>query len=307
MGTYISDSYSEDDLKINEDVSKINQYIIIKKIIETPLYELNIIKQNEKKYVLKIYISTGTGKKYYETEIDILLKCHSMYLPKLYYCSGSKRNIILDIEISNTMQILFNKINWNKKLKLLYNTALAVEYLHNIGFIVFNLKWSSVAFDLKSNNYKLINLHSCKKKPLGNKTPDYNIEIIGTVPTIPPEILNGSYCIDYCLDSYNFGIMMIQLLTNKLYIYGEKINTFDGCQKYFKNGGNAIPEIKESCPKWYMELIKKCCSINPYRRPKFSSIVQEIQKGIIYCQIEIFRNNNLNNIKYIDIIIKTKI
>lgn len=128
-------------------------------------------------------------------------------------------------------------------------------------------------------------------------------QIIGTANYIPPEIWE-KYLYTSAGDIYAFSMIVYEIMT--LTVPFEKVPFLLICQKV-KEGER--PAFKYYIDE-YKDLIERCWSQNPEKRPTFSEIVEELRNnaGFITSDVNAYENDFELNFKappmlcYIDVI-----
>ena len=115
--------------------------------------------------------------------------------------------------------------------------------------------------------------------------------IIGVLPYIAPEVLNGKpYTI--ASDIYSFGVLMSVISTGKQPFY----NIAHDRNLAFKICEGVRPGFSINTPKFYIELAYKCMDANPDNRPTAEEILKTIdfwKEGIENTE-EILESNKPN-------------
>ncbi|RIB17299.1 kinase-like domain-containing protein [Gigaspora rosea] len=156
-----------------------------------------------------------------------------------------------------------------KKLSLLRNIASDLQIIHSQNLI---------NTDLHSGNILLNDLNHAYIADLGFSIPDNLTStlksdgILGILPYIDPEVLNGKSYTKKS-DIYSFGIIMWEILYGKQVYSNDKSESqlqllqfqirFDGWHPH-------IPE--DVTPPCYVDLMKKCWSREPEKRPSAEEI-----------------------------------
>ncbi|CAN1154559.1 Serine/threonine/tyrosine-protein kinase HT1 [Linum perenne] len=148
-------------------------------------------------------------------------------------------------------------------LKLALDIAHGMQYLHSQGILHRDLKSENLLLD-QDMSVKVADFGiSCLESQCGSAKG-----FTGTYRWMAPEMIKEKHHTKK-VDVYSFGIVLWELLT--------ALTPFDNmtpeqaafavCQK------NARPPLPVSCPRAFSQLIKRCWSSNPVKRPHFDEIV----------------------------------
>ena len=205
------------------------------------------------------------------------------------YCSGGT--------LYNFLQNKQNKISWKFRLRILYEIAITMNFLHlNKPQILHrDLKTSNIL--LTENINGMNNECSIKINDFGLSKIINSIDMsksgsdcIGTVEWMAPEVIKNNKYSNKC-DVYSFGIIMWEIATRKkLY---EKMNQSQIIYKVCFEKGR--PEMEDwenfNPPKDYRELMEKCWDDDENKRPDFKEIIEDIKK----IREKYYILNNINN------------
>ena len=192
------------------------------------------------------------------------------------YCSGGT--------LYNFLQNKQNKISWKFRLRILYEIAITMNFLHlNKPQILHR--------DLKTSNILLTEEINGTNNECSIKINDFglskiiksidmsksNSDCLGTVQWMAPEVIKQNKYSTKC-DVYSFGIIMWEIATRKkLY---ENMNQSQIIYKVCFEKGR--PEMQEwdkyNAPKDYRELMEKCWEDDENKRPDFKEIIDDIKK-----------------------------
>jgi serine/threonine protein kinase len=192
------------------------------------------------------------------------------------YCSGGT--------LYNFLQNKQNKISWKFRIRILYEIAITMNFLHlNKPQILHR--------DLKTSNILLTEEINGTNNECSIKINDFglskiiksidmsksNSDCLGTVQWMAPEVIKQNKYSTKC-DVYSFGIIMWEIATRKkLY---ENMNQSQIIYKVCFEKGR--PEMQEwdkfNAPKDYRELMEKCWDDDENKRPDFKEIIDDIKK-----------------------------
>ncbi|KAL9275541.1 Serine/threonine/tyrosine-protein kinase HT1-like protein [Drosera capensis] len=142
----------------------------------------------------------------------------------------------------------------NLVLRLSLDVARGMQYLHSEGIL---------HQDLKSENLLLGEDMVAKELILG---------FTSTYRWMAPEMIKEEHHTKK-VDVYSFGIVLWEILT-ALIPFADltpEQAAFAVCQK------NARPPLPPNCPRGLSDLIKRCWTANPERRPHFDEIVSILE------------------------------
>ena len=101
------------------------------------------------------------------------------------------------------------KLNWFKQL------TEAINYIHNMNIIHFDIKLENVLLNHETNKIKLIDFGlSVRNNDLKNIKEIKNV-IVGTTDYLAPELLKKPTIITYAIDCWALGIFLYELITFK--------------------------------------------------------------------------------------------
>src|SRR5437764_4497325 len=161
----------------------------------------------------------------------------------------------------------FKKLKWKDKIEILYRIISGLKIIHQEQF---------VHHDLHSGNI----LHSDRIREkvmiadlgLSVPTDQEPSSIIGVLPYISPEVLNGKpYTI--ASDIYSFGVLMSVISTGQQPFY----NIAHDRDLAFKICEGVRPSFSINTPKFYIELAYKFMDANPDNRPTAKEIYEIIK------------------------------
>ncbi|POG81684.1 uncharacterized protein OCT59_012284 [Rhizophagus irregularis] len=160
--------------------------------------------------------------------------------------------------LRNFLSSNFNKILWDEKITYLQCSALDLKYLHELGYFHKDFHSGNI---LNIRGYSYISDFGLSRPSNEQKSSDSN-KIVGVLPYIAPEVLNGE---PYTLSSdiYSFGVVMTELSSGKPPFYKRKHD--GGLALEICNG--LRPEFGKGTPEIYKKLAHRCMNANPNQRP----------------------------------------
>ncbi|RIA91130.1 kinase-like domain-containing protein, partial [Glomus cerebriforme] len=165
-----------------------------------------------------------------------------------YAKEGSLRKCLSDIV----------KFKWQHKLQLLKNIILGLKVIHESDLAHCDLHDGNI---LISENYEtyIIDLGLCK--PVNDLQNSID-GIYGVLPYMAPEVLrNNPYTL--ASDIYSFSMIMWEF-TSGIPPHNDKAHDYDLSLRICEG---ERPEIVETTPKCYIDLMKKCWDSDPSKRP----------------------------------------
>ncbi|CAI2201687.1 6175_t:CDS:1, partial [Funneliformis geosporum] len=155
----------------------------------------------------------------------------------------------------------FNTMNWYGKLNILSNITRGLEWMHESGFIHYNLHVGNI---LRTGTGKTIITDVGIKKPTIQFTSLLRDkeEIYGVLPYLAPEVLHSKR-FSKASDIYAFGIMMNEIISG----FPPFNNVAHDSELAAEICRGTRPEIPEHTPSLLTELIKRCWEKKPIDRP----------------------------------------
>src|SRR5439155_17047991 len=161
----------------------------------------------------------------------------------------------------------FKNLKWKDKIEILYNIISGLNNIHQEKL---------VHHDFHSGN--ILHFYWLPQKvmiaDLGLSVPAEQepSNIIGVVPYIAPEVLNGSKPYTQKSDIYSFGILMSVISTGQQPFR----NLPHDLNLAFKICEGLRPAFSNNTPKFYIELAYKCMDADPDNRPTAEEILETI-------------------------------
>ena len=291
-----SDIYLCKDNETNEEIvlkilkSKYNTFINDKsdKIIKegniiSELNHKNIVSLIEKQFkgIKKTFSVKGKGK---------IIEKEIIYIPMEY---------ISNDDLTNNLKLSKNGFNEEISLFLFKQIIEAINNLHNKNLCHRDIKLDNILLD-KNYNIKIIDFEYCEKiKDENNEKIKMN-QKVGTESYMAPEmhyLNNGNFYYGDKIDIFSSGIVLIALLTGKLFFETSTLSDF-----YFRMFINQTDEFfkKINCNDDLVYLIKKLIDVNPNERLSTQEILDlNILKNLKICNEDVkkyFENLKMENI-----------
>src|SRR5581483_11598829 len=165
------------------------------------------------------------------------------------------------------------KNNWKQKLQMLHMIINGLSEIHDQNLIHRDFHDGNIL------NHNEGNGNAIFISDLGLCCPIQSFlkkdSIYGVIPFMAPEILRGN---PYTLasDIYSFSMIMWEF-TSGVTPFNDKAHDLQLCISICKG---KRPEIIESTPECYIDLMKKCWDENPLKRPSASEVNNIIEKWI---------------------------
>jgi serine/threonine protein kinase len=179
----------------------------------------------------------------------------------------------------------FKKLKWKHKIRILYSIISGLNIIHQEKL---------VHHDFHSGN--ILHSHRLPQKmmiaDLGLSAPadQEPSSIVGVLPYIAPEVLNGKPYTQKS-DIYSFGILMSVISTgqqpfnDKAHGHGLMLKICEGLR----------PAFSINTPKFYIELAYKCMDADPDNRPTAEEILKIIAFWKDIFDIEFILEYRYNN------------
>ncbi|GBC46754.1 kinase-like domain-containing protein [Rhizophagus irregularis DAOM 181602=DAOM 197198] len=180
--------------------------------------------------------------------------------------------------LRNVLSSNFNKILWGKKIDYLYFSAMDLNYLHELGYFHKDFHSGNI---LDFGGVSYISDFGFSRPSNEQESSDSN-KIVGVLPYIAPEVLNGE---PYTLSSdiYSFGVVMAELSSGKPPFYKRK---HDG-DLALEICNGLRPEFGTGTPEIYKKLAHRCMNSNTNQRPTANELEE-----ILLCWVNYDNNEN---------------
>ncbi|RHZ79135.1 hypothetical protein Glove_151g121 [Diversispora epigaea] len=173
------------------------------------------------------------------------------------------------------LKINFNNINWKNKLLDLYTISLRMKRIHELDIVHRNFHPGNIL--LSDFNDPMISGYGLSKLIEANPHNPEKKNIVGVLPYIAPEVLNGDEEYTKAADVYSFGIVAYEIVTG-IPPYPDIPHDLDLAMK-IRNG--LRPKIPFHTPKLVTRTIMRCWDARVTHRPTFEELVKELWKYFI--------------------------
>ncbi|KAM6172438.1 ankyrin repeat and protein kinase domain-containing protein 1 isoform 2-T2 [Erethizon dorsatum] len=208
-------------------------------------------------------------------------KIKFQHIVSIYGVCKQPLGIVMEFMASGSLEKMLptHSFSWQLKFRIIHETSLAMNFLHNIKPPLLHL-------DLKPGNILLDNNMHVKISDFGlskwmeQSTRIQYIErsaLRGTLSYIPPEMfLESNKAPEPNYDVYSFGIVVWELLTQKKPYSGLNMMTI-----IIRVAAGMRPSLQPVSDEWpgeaqqMVDLMKRCWDQDPKKRPCFLDITVE--------------------------------
>ena len=240
--------------------------ILVKYFENNKIYAMKILKKEE---IIKRKQINHT-----KTERLILEKLNHPFIAKLKFAFQDEQKLYLVTEFMQGGELYFHlkRNSYFKEKAVKFYTSqilLAIEYLHNNGYIYRDLKPENILID-KDGNVKLTDFGLSKMVLNDKSTTD---TICGTPEYLAPEIFRQqSYT--KCVDWFSFGILLYEMICGN---FPFKLKN----RKIEENTYDTKIEYPEKMSMEARDTIGKLLQIDPEKRLGYNSS-EEIKKSAFF-------------------------
>jgi len=249
-------------------------------------------------YAGKLFKRTSVAIKLYDTatasrwsvrrEIEMNIRINSQHCTQFYgfvidpeneryamifelMTGGNLQDLIFDTED------LFIRTD-EVKIKIAYQTALSLVYLHSVGIIHRDVKTSNFLFNKGTYLTKLCDFSISRLMKIHQTADD-----TGTTDYMAPEEFTLGTPLTEKIDVYAWGVAMWEFFEEESPYHGMSEKEV---MKKVSEGYQL--QLSTKTPKFMRDLIRKCRSFEPEDRPPFSEIADLIETGARNMSISLF-------------------
>ncbi|RHZ89639.1 hypothetical protein Glove_13g107 [Diversispora epigaea] len=178
-----------------------------------------------------------------------------------------------DGNLREYLKINFNNINWNQKLYYLWDTPSRLMRIHELDIVHQDFHPGNI---LSSNfkDYMQISDFGLSKLIGANPNSPEKNNIVGVLPYIAPEVLNGDEEYAKPADVYSFGIIAYEIVTG----FPPYPDIPHDKNLAVKICNRLRPKIPFHTPKLITRTIMRCWDARVTHRPTFKELSAELGK-----------------------------
>lgn len=244
---------------------------------------------------------------FFNTEVALLTRVHHRYIVKfLGYCEDKgERMLVFEFMANNSLHSRLHRelatpLSWKERLRIAYQVAYALEYLHN------GSNPPVLHRDVKAANVLLSDTMVAKLADMGiSKVGRPDVEFEGPCSTSTMTVLKGSrgyldphYLqtsrISHKSDVYSFGVLLLEIVTGRKVLtadgelltawakriyWDDDLSRNDGEQNILDHRlhGN---DICGANVKAVMEIVRSCVYEEPCHRPGMVEVARRLRKQL---------------------------
>lgn len=245
---------------------------------------------------------------FFKAEVALLTRVHHRYIVKfLGYCEDKgERMLVFEFMANKCLHSrlhgeLATPLSWKERLRIAYQVAYALEYLHN------GSNPPVLHRDVKAANVLLSDTMVAKLADMGiSKVGRPDVELEGPCSTSTMTVLKGSrgYLDPYYLqtsrishksDVYSFGVLLLEIVTGRKAItadgelltawakriyWDDDLSRNDGKQNIildYRLHGN---DICDANVKAVMEIVRSCVYEEPCHRPCMVEVARRLREQL---------------------------
>jgi len=255
--------------------TEVNANVVIKVIKQEKMHDVMVINEFELEYQLLIRLDHPNIIKTYGRGVTA-----DKRFIVLEYLEGGTMQKVLETK-SNERRNIFgrtSRFTYEEVLQQGIQLADALNYLHSK--VVIN-KACIIHRDLKPDNIGYSSDGTLKLRDFGlstcvrTRTNDFETYAMagftGSLRYMAPEVVRSEAYTEK-VDVYGFGLLLYQLITNKLPYNGMNKETL--IEQVINN--NQRPKIRQYIPSPFFDLLTLCWHHDPNIRPSFEVIMTEL-------------------------------
>ncbi|XP_067423839.1 dual specificity testis-specific protein kinase 2 isoform X2 [Emydura macquarii macquarii] len=176
------------------------------------------------------------------------------------------------INCGNLEQLLDSNqhLPWTVRVKLAYDIALGLSYLHYKGIFHRDLTSKNCLIKHDENGYSAV----VGDFGLAEKIPDYSekLPVVGSPYWMAPEVLRDEPYNEKA-DVFSYGIILCEIIA--------RIQADPDYLPRTENFGldyDAFQHMVGDCPPDFLQLTFNCCNMDPKLRPSFADIIKTLEE-----------------------------
>ncbi|CAI2169833.1 3166_t:CDS:2 [Funneliformis geosporum] len=208
---------------------------------------------------------------------------HSLFYLNRYY--GITQNPVTEdftiimkyykYDLNHFINENFNDLQWNKKLIILRQIILGLNYIHNQKIIHRDFHSGNILCENVYDNYDIV-ISDLGISKLSTEVSENNNEYYGIMPYIASEIFQRQKYTETS-DIYSFGMIMWELMTGRRPFWDRDYDT----SLIIEICDGLRPPIDTNAPEGYIKIMQNCWHSNPNKRPSASNICDIIEQIIL--------------------------
>lgn len=190
-------------------------------------------------------------------------------------------SLILSLEPKSLERVIESKeLDDKLKCRITTELVLGMRYIHSRNFMHRDLKPSNILLS-KNNHVRISDFGLAREEDLETSQS----KGVGTLRFMAPELFvedeDGSTKYTNKVDVYSFGITLIYVVTG-------------GYPRFnMRNAVNGVlPKLSDTIVSWVRDLIQRCLSFEPEKRPSFSEIFELLKLN----NFDLFSESNGKNL-----------
>ncbi|XP_032434536.1 receptor-interacting serine/threonine-protein kinase 3-like isoform X2 [Xiphophorus hellerii] len=236
---------------------------------------------------IKLLRNTGTTDELYK-EAECLTKLSSEFVLRVYgIYNGNKfpqfpEGIVMEFMEKGSIQTLQKDLSSPPPLplavRLAYQVAKGIQYIHSKSFVHHDLKPSNILLD-NDFNAKLADFGLSRETTSVLPSFEQSKEWTGgTIQYIPPEAFALNYKIVRSFDVYSYGILLWSILSGEVPYPGKPDSLVEHRVEHGDRPDVSLCLKEEKEKKTAVtELMKHCWKHKPSDRPDFNEIVHKLE------------------------------
>ncbi|RHZ87663.1 hypothetical protein Glove_33g199 [Diversispora epigaea] len=180
-----------------------------------------------------------------------------------------------DGNLREYLKINFNNINWNRKLRNLYELSKNLMRIHELDIVHQDFHSGNIlSSNFEKSNFIMISDFGLSKLIGTNPNNPEKKNIFGVLPYIAPEVLSGEEEYTKAADVYSFGIIAYEMVTG----FPPYPDIPHDKELAMKICNGLRPKIPFHTPKIITRMIMRCWDARVTHRPTFKELYDEFRK-----------------------------